>query len=329
MDEADAGRHPILSHFVRGTEVSAIPFDTHESARVVAEIRRLGRTFNEDVLKATYALYKPLQEKAPKDGVEVHKDIAYGTDERHRLDVFVPSKKPSGAPVVVYFHGGGYVAGARSPLPGLIYDNVPTFFARNGCIGVNATYRLAPANKWPSGAQDVGSVVKWLRENVAQYGGDPDRIFVMGQSAGGTHVATWSFMERVHGAAGPGVAGVLLLSGVYSAMDPNFSDAAPGANQLAYYGDDTKSWPSMSPLYHLKTDHPPVFLAVAEYDPYPLAWPSAAMLSALAKCDRKMPRFQVLPDHNHVSPAMQINSSIDTLGPTLLDFVLTTGAQKK
>ena len=49
------------------------------------------------------------------------------------------------------------------------------------------------------------------------------------------------------------------------------------------------------------------------------------MLAALIKCDRAMPRFQVLPDHNHVSPAMQINSSVDTLGPSLLEFVLNTG----
>jgi acetyl esterase/lipase len=291
-----------------------------DAARIAAEIRKLGRVFNEDVLKATYALYKPLQEKAPKDGVQVHKDIAYGEDERHRLDVFVPEKKPSKAPVVVYFHGGGYIAGARSPLPGLIYDNVSTFFARNGCIGVNATYRLAPQNKWPSGAQDVGRVVSWLRENAAKYGGDPEKIFVMGQSAGGTHVATWVFMDKVHGTAGPGVAGTILLSGVYSPVDPAYSEAAPGANQVAYYGENAK-WADVSPLYHVKPGHPPVYLAVAEYDPYPLAWPSSAMLSALVKCDKKMPRFRVLPNHNHVSPAMQINSSVDNLGAALLEFV--------
>ena len=194
---------------------------------------------------------------------------------------------------------------------------------------MNATYRLAPANKWPSGAEDVGSVVAWLRANIAQHGGDPERIFVMGQSAGGTHVATWVFMDKVHGAKGPGVAGALLLSGVYSAVDPGYTTAAPGANQVAYYGEDVAKYPDMSPLYHVKAGHPPVFLAVAEYDPYPLAWPSSAMLAALIKCDRAMPRFQVLPDHNHVSPAMQINSSVDTLGPSLLDFVLNTGGSAK
>lgn len=285
------------------------------------EIRRLGQTFNEDVLKATYALYKPLQERAPKDGVKRHNDIAYGADERHRLDLFVPERPAGRMPVVVYFHGGGYVAGARSPLPGLIYDNVPTFFARHGMIGANATYRLAPQHKWPAGAADVGATVAWLRENVGRYGGDPARIFVMGQSAGATHVATWTFMETVHGAAGPRIAGAILLSGVYAALHPQFSEGRPMPNQIAYYGEDTAKWGGMSPLQAIKPDHPPIYLCVAEYDPYPLAWPSVALLDALVKVDRRMPWFRVLRDHNHVSPAMQINAEVDTLGPELLAFI--------
>src|SRR5579862_2738036 len=58
----------------------------HDSSAIAAEIRRLGRAFNPEILKATYALYAPLQERAQKDGVDAHKDIAYGEDVRHRLD---------------------------------------------------------------------------------------------------------------------------------------------------------------------------------------------------------------------------------------------------
>jgi acetyl esterase len=290
-------------------------------ADVAAEIRHMGRAFNPDILKATYALYAPLQRRAPKEGVEIHKDLAYGEDERHRLDVFVPAKKPAKAPIVVYIHGGGYVAGERSPLPGLIYDNVPTFFARHGMIGVNATYRLAPQHKWPSGAADIGKVVEWLRENASRYGGDPERIVVMGQSAGATHVATWTFVPQVHGSAGPRIAGAMLLSGVYAPQHPEFSPDKPAPNSIAYYGEDQSQYAAMSPLNHVKPGHPPVMIAVAEFDPYPLAWPSAALAAALVKCDKRMPWFAFNRDHNHVSPAMQINSEIDGLGPELLAFV--------
>lgn len=290
-------------------------------AHIAAEIRKFGRDFNPEVLKATYALYKPLQERALKDGVEIEKDIAYGADERQRLDVFMPAKKPASAPVVVYVHGGGYIAGERSPLPGLIYDNVPIFFARHGVIGVNMTYRLAPQHKWPSGAEDVGKAVAWLQTNAARFGGDPQRIFLIGQSAGATHVATWTFVPQVHGDAGPRIAGAMLLSGVYAPQHREFSPGMPAENSLAYYGSDSSKFAAMSPLNHVRPGHPPVLVAVAEYDPYPLAWPSAALAAELVKCDKRMPWFVFSRDHNHVSPAMQINGETDSLGPELLDFV--------
>lgn len=294
----------------------------HTAIDVTGEIRRMGNVFNLDVLRATYGLFTPLQERAPKDGVRIERDLEYGVDQRHRLDVFTP-ERPRGAPapVVVYIHGGGFVAGERSPVPGLIYDNVPTFFARHGMVGVNATYRLAPDHKWPSGAADVGAVVGWLKDNVGRYGGDADRIFLIGQSAGATHAATYTFVEAVHGDGGPGIAGAILLSGSYAPLDPGFTTGAPGDNQIAYYGENLDSWAERSPLYHVKPGHPPIFIGVAELDHYPLMWPSAALLAALVKCDRTMPWFKQLRGHNHVSPAMHINSEIDILGPELLDFI--------
>jgi triacylglycerol lipase len=295
-----------------------MPRDTSATA---AEIRRLGRAFNPDILKATYALYAPLHARAPKDGVDIHKDIAYGDDPRHRLDVFVPHSHPAKAPVVVYFHGGGYVAGERSPLPGLIYDNVPIFFARHGFVGVNATYRLAPEHKWPSGGADVGKVVEWLRGNIARFGGDAERIVLLGQSAGATHVATWSFIPEVHGATGPRIAGAMLLSGVYAPSDPEYHDVdPPEAHRIAYFGADIGKWHAMNPIHHVAPGHPPVLVSVTEFDPWPLQWGSPALVEALAKCDKKMPWFVYSRNHNHVSPAMAINSEADDISDELLAF---------
>ena len=306
----------------KGQETMATRVESAVQAEVAQTIREMGHNFNMEVMKATLGLFTPLQERAPKDGVETHREIAYGPHERHQLDLFTPSSRPAmPAPVVVYVHGGGFVAGARSPAPGLIYDNVPTFFARNGLIGVNMTYRLAPDHKWPSGAADVGAALGWLRDNVGEYGGDPERIYLMGQSAGATHVAAYSFISEVHGAGGPANAGAILLSGSYAPLHPDYRIADPGANQIAYYGEDLDKWDTMSPLYHVRPGHPRVFIAVTEFDHYPLAWPSAALLAEMVRCDKVLPPFRLLRDHNHVSPAMHINSEIDTLGPDLLRFV--------
>lgn len=292
-----------------------------EARRVAAEIRRMGAVFNENVLRETYALYVPLQKRVSAEGRIVDRDLAYGDDARHRLDVFAPPARPGGAPIVAYFHGGGYIAGERSPVPGVVYDNVPRFFARHGMVGVNATYRLAPAHKWPSGGEDVGRVVRWLRANAARYGGDPQKIFLLGQSAGATHIATWTFMESVHGTPGPLIAGAMLISGVYSAQHPEYSTEMPRPNQFAYYGDDLSKWPAMAPFEHVKADAPPVLMTVSEHEPYYFQWPSLALASAILRRTQRMPWLRYLPDHNHVSPALQIGCEIDTLGDALLEFI--------
>lgn len=282
----------------------------------------MGAVFDDGVLKRTYALYRPLQARAPRDGVAMRGDIAYGPDPRHRLDVWVPQQaRETLSPVVVFFHGGGYIGGERSPVPGLIYDNVPIFFARHGLVGVNATYRLAPQHRWPSGGEDVGRVVAWLRDNARAFGGDPRRIFLVGHSAGATHVATWLFMPSVHGGDGPRVAGAVLISGVYAALHPRYCTDEPRSNQFAYYGDDTSRWSSMWPFEHVRAGHPPVFLAVSELEPYYFTWPTVALLDALLQADRRLPRFRVLANHNHISSALQINCEIDDLGPDLLGFI--------
>lgn len=296
--------------------------NSNVSQQVAAAIRAMGNTFSPDVMKATCALFAPLHQRAPRDGVVRHSDLAYGDDARHRLDVFTSGQRSSEpALVVVFIHGGGFVAGERSPVPDLINDNVPTFFARHGCVGVNATYRLAPQHRWPSGAQDVGRMVGWLREHVADYGGDPERIVLIGHSAGAAHAAAWTFLQALHGPAGPGIGGLVLLSGVYSVNHPEFHTGPPSPNQLAYYGADEAAWPGMATLGHVTPGHPPVFLGVAEYDPYPFAWPSAALYSELMRRDRRTSRMLTLAGHNHVSTTMMINSEVDTLGPELLDFV--------
>jgi hypothetical protein len=77
----------------------------------------------------------------------------------------------------------------------------------------------------------------------------------------------------------------------------------------------------MAPFDHVKADAPRVLLTVSEYEPYYFQWPSIALAASLLKRTRRMPRFLTLPDHNHVSPALQIGGETDTLGDTLLEFI--------
>src|SRR5262249_45988913 len=150
----------------------------------------------------TAALYAPAHAKAPADGVKVTIDIAYGPDARHRLDVYAPAPQPSHAtvalmPVLIFIHGGGFVSGDKIEPNSPYYANIGHHFARRGVLTILATYRLAPLHVWPSGARDVGAVVKWARDNAGRFGGDDSRIVLMGHSAGASHVAAYG-LERRH-----------------------------------------------------------------------------------------------------------------------------------
>ena len=164
---------------------------TNMPTAVQQRLAEVGPGWGKDIrgnIAKTLEVYDPILAASPKDGVAVTRDVAYGPDARHRLDLYRPDGK-SGVPVVVFFHGGAYVAGERNISPE-VYGNIPTYFARQGMLGVNATYRLAPAAQWPAAAQDVAATVSWLKANAASYGGDPDRIYVIGHSAGATHLAS-------------------------------------------------------------------------------------------------------------------------------------------
>ena len=97
-------------------------------------------------------------------------------------------------------------------------------------IGINANYRLVPDIHWPQGAEDVRDIVAWIKDNILDFGGDPESIFLMGSSAGASHVATYLFHEPSHLTSGSGVIGGILNSGSFSASD---NDVAK-----TYYGED-------------------------------------------------------------------------------------------
>ena len=147
----------------------------------------LGREITPDMLMGTTALFS-FMAKGSDPEVTVERDLKYGEHERHRLDVHVRAGL-SGAPVLVFVHGGGFVMGDKRSEETPFYDNIGTFAAQQGFVGVTVTYRLAPANKFPAGPEDLAQVVRWLKDNVARYGGDPGRIVLSGQSAGAAHVA--------------------------------------------------------------------------------------------------------------------------------------------
>src|SRR5690606_23820770 len=97
-------------------------------------------------------------------------------------------------PAVVFIHGGGLTGGDKdNPLSDLMNANTATWFARNGMVGINATYRLVPDISYPEGGEDMQAIIGWIRDNAEAYGINPEQIFFLCSSAGCTHVSSILF----------------------------------------------------------------------------------------------------------------------------------------
>ena len=133
--------------------------------------------------------------------------------------------------------------GNRRNPPAPFYDNIMLWAVKNGFVGVNTTYRLAPASPWPAGAEDLASVVQWVSEKIAERGGDPARIYLMGQSAGAVHVAGYVSHPEFHKVKGGGLAGAIMISGIY-----DLTGSPLGDPEIAYFGSDPSRYAERSSL---------------------------------------------------------------------------------
>jgi acetyl esterase len=297
------------------SQVSLLPPDVQ---RVLADVGpQWGKALAKNI-ETTIATFQPILKAAPKDGVAVSKNLAYGEDPKQILDVYQPQGARE-APVVIFIHGGAYVRGDKD-LYGEMYGNIATWFARQGALGINATYRLAPGAKWPSAADDVRAMVKWAKENAVRFGGDPNRVYLVGHSAGATHVASYIFDRGLQPLTGPGVSGAVLISGryrlEYDPADPN------GKNMQAYFGEDSSAYAARSPITHIRDgERVPVFVVVTEYDNPGLDVVGAELLAALCARDGACPRFTRLEKHNHLSEVAAFNTADEQLGREILEFM--------
>ncbi len=281
---------------------------------VASAIAAIGDVVGPETLEASRAVFAGAHEQPPYEGVALTRDVAYGPHERHRLDLFT-APGAQGRAVVLFVHGGGFVRGDKST-PGTPHnENVGLWACRSGIVGVTMNYRLAPEHRFPSGPQDVAAAVAWLRANVAQHGGDPDRIVLVGSSAGATHIAGYAAMAELHPGGEPGVRGLVLLSGAYDL--PTFDDDAV----LGPYFGDRSGWEAASPLAGLVTSGLPVMVAVAEHDP-PVSHRQAAIaFTALYERGGRVPHLVYVAGHNHFTEVFHLNTADRLLGDQIAAFV--------
>ena len=284
---------------------------------LAAKLRAIGAVVNPP---ATSPLYVPrMQDREPYAGVKVTRDIVYGGQERNLLDVFVPLEAAAAPRTVFMFvHGGAFQRGDRRSAPGSpFYDNVMMWAARQGMVGVNLTYRLAPKYTWPAGAEDLAQAVRWVHQNIASHGGNPARVFLMGHSAGAIHVATYLAQEQFQQVPGSGVVGALMLSALYD-FTPELMAREP--INKAYYGEDPSKWAERSARAGLLKTRVPLWLAYGELDPPTFVSEAETMNKALCEAGR-CPVFFRFAGHSHMSEIFSINSDDQQISDAMLAFV--------
>ena len=196
--------------------------------------------------------------------VVVHRDRRYrvigGVGRRaHILDIFTP-KSPEGCPVMVYVHGGGWRNGDKREV-----HLKHIAFVDRGFVFVSLNYRLAPGGRHPANVEDVAYALAWVHDNIEEYGGNPDCLFMMGHSAGAHLAALVATDERQLEKAGLGLE---ILKGVI-VLDTRAYDVTKVMTRKGKirYGDafptNPDAWPDASPIHHIAAGKAiPPFLVV-------------------------------------------------------------------
>ena len=272
---------------------------------VEAKFREIGYVFNPSIVELSRRLFvDSFNHSLPRGGRRID-DVSYGPHERHKLDICMPGDP--GKPIVLFVPGGGMTGGDKS-----FYAHVPAFFARKGYVGVAANYRLAPEFLFPAGAQDVADAIDWLAANADVHGGDPNRMFIVAQSAGAVHSASTIFDKRFHPKHCRNIKAAILMSGVYE-VTPGHE----GGNINLYFGSDPAELQDRAPANHVDEGSVPVILTVAELEPGFFGRSAAVLMEGLTRRDKRVPQVVWLKGHNHLSPVLNLGSAADELGDAI------------
>lgn len=257
---------------------------------------RLGGAVNQDMETAG----APLDPATLPDGIRVQRDIAYGSSEKQRMDVYLPRHAPKG-PVIFFVHGGAWMVGDKGA-DAVVRNKVARWVSR-GFIFVSVNYPLYPAAEAVEQADNVAKALALAQSRAKEWGGDPGRFLVMGHSAGAHLVALLSSdpaIARRQGAS-PWLGTVALDSAALDLVQ------IMGASHRRFYDrvfhDKPGYWREASPAHRLAADGPPMLLVCStkREDSCPQAQSFATRGKALG---RKMSVLPVAMTH------MEINNQL-------------------
>tara|TARA_R110002110_G_scaffold205066_7_gene416955 strand:- start:82030 stop:83325 length:1296 start_codon:yes stop_codon:yes gene_type:complete len=271
---------------------------------------------SDDIVTAHWI--RPFHFKRP--GVRLHSNISYAEGgKRSLLDIYHPhTPREGGFPVLLQVHGGAWMIGEKEQqAKPLMYH-----MAERGWLCVAINYRLSPKAAFPAHIIDVKKAIAWVRENIAQYGGDPDYIAITGGSAGG-HLSALAALTPNYAPWQPGfetadttLQAAVPFYGVFDLLDRH--DLRSDMSMEKFMADrvmqcsrddNLELWEQGSPLSHVNVDAPPMFVIQGTHDS--LVWVEEARIfvSALQAVSQEPVVFAELSGAQH---AFEVFHSVRT-----------------
>lgn len=237
-------------------------------------------------------------------------DIAYGMDDRQKLDIYAPDGNGSlRHPVLIFFHGGAWRDGEREG-----YGFLGRAFAARGIVTVIADYRKAPKVRFPAFVEDTADAIAWVHANIASHEGDASHIFVMGHSAG-AHIAMLAALDprwlAAKGLKPDIIKGVIGLAGPY-----DFLPLTTDSSKIAL-----GQWPNLSetqPITYARADAPPLLLLTGDKDIVVKPRNSKILSKKIAELGGKQ-QLKIYKGVDHADIIMAIARPFRTKAPVLAD----------
>jgi acetyl esterase/lipase len=247
-------------------------------------------------------------------GVSFTRNLRYGESELNVLDVAAGEFRESSPQAVLVFVAGESFAGESATPDAAVPDEAMCFAARHGMVGVRVSYRLAPANPWPTAARDVAAATSWVHENIDLFGGNRDEIVAVGYSVGAFHVASLlahrEFQER-----DSDVAGAVLVSGIYRIS----ADASPA--EKAYFGADASKYDERSAFPGILSIETPVLLAWSALDPPQLVAQGETLKELMCNSPTHCPHTKILKSRDGLASVLGPDAASGSLVGPMLELV--------
>jgi acetyl esterase/lipase len=305
-----------MKRFIALLALSAMALPTLASAElakdVQASIAQMGHVND----PKTAPLFAPFHTAGIPADIKVSRDLAFGSDPAQKLDVFT-SGQGAGKPILIYVHGGGFTRGDKHRPGEFMYDNVMVWAVQHGMVAAQTNYRLAPQSKYPAANDDVAAGVKYVRDHAREFGGDPNKIFVWGHSAGASLVAIMVSHPQFVKATGGTLAGAIITSGQYEFKAPH-----------PYAGDDPAKVAEVNAVEGMKKTDIPLYFTRAEWD-MPSQMQQGDMIDKALTAVGKDHGFHLMAGHNHMSQVYSIGTSETQLADPMLAFIQKNAANVK